>query len=140
MTSKQKGFSLIEAVVAMVILASSGIAIASWFSLNMQNILRLEDRQKSHIVLDNLYEYFSSIRLKGEVSDQTIKLDGHDIVWSARLLEPIQTGRGISGSVSNFDLGLYEIKFLVSLDGVELGQYRTRRVGFDRVRGFLDDI
>ena len=140
MKSKQKGFSLIEAVVAMVILASSGIAIASWFSLNMQNILRLEERQKSYIVLDNLYEYFSSIRLKGEVRDQTLKFDGHDVAWSARLIEPIQVGRGISGSVSNFDLGLYEIRFSVSFEGVELGEYQTRRVGFDRVRGFLDAI
>ena len=140
MRTKQNGFSLIEAVVAMVILASSGLALASWFSLNMQNMVRLEERQQSQVLLDNLYQYFSTLRLREEVQNQTLKLAGHEVFWSARLVEPIQVGRSMSGSISNFDLGLYEIEFSVFKDGLELQKYRTRRVGYERIRGISDEL
>ena len=52
MIEKESGFSLVEAVVALVILSSSGIALATWFSLSMENLVRLEERQKSQLVLE----------------------------------------------------------------------------------------
>ena len=140
MRIKQNGFSLIEAVVALVILASSGMALASGFSLNMQNLVRLEERQQSQVLLDNLYQYFSTLRLREEVPNRTLELAGHEVSWSARLVEPIQVGRSMSGSISNFDLGLYEIEFSVFKDGLELQKYRTRRVGYERIRGISDEL
>ena len=70
MIEKENGFSLVEAVVALVILSSSGIALATWFSLSMENLVRLEEKQKSQLVLDNLFEYFSTIELKAEKKDE----------------------------------------------------------------------
>ena len=135
MIEKENGFSLVEAVVALVILSSSGIALATWFSLSMENLVRLEETQKSQLVLDNLFEYFSTLELKSEKKDEKLNLENYEIIWSASLLEPEQTGRGLSGAVSNFDLGLYAIDFSVNLGQVEIGRYKTKKVGFKKVRG-----
>ena len=135
MIEKENGFSLVEAVVALVILSSSGIALATWFSLSMENLVRLEETQKSQLVLDNLFEYFSTLELKSEKKDEKLNLENYEIVWSASLVEPEQIGRGLSGTISNFDLALYEIDFSVNRGQVEIGRYKTKKVGFKKVRG-----
>ena len=58
MIEKENGFSLVEAVVALVILSTSGIALATWFSLSMESLFRLDEKQQNQLVLDNLFEYF----------------------------------------------------------------------------------
>ena len=135
MIEKENGFSLVEAVVALVILSSSGIALATWFSLSMENLVRLEETQKSQLVLDNLFEYFSTLELKSEKKDEKLNLENYEIVWSASLVEPEQIGRGLSGTISNFDLALYAIDFSVNRGPVEIGRYKTKKVGFKKVRG-----
>jgi general secretion pathway protein I len=135
MSEKEHGFSLVEAVVALVILSASGIALATWFSLSMENLIRLEEKQRSQLVLDNLFEYFSTLQLKEEKKDEQLDIEDYDIVWSATLVEPEQVGRSLAGTISNFDLALYRIEFTIKKGQVEIGQFQTKKTGFKKVRG-----
>ena len=74
MRNRQSGFSLLEAVVALTILATSGLALSSWFSLSMEGVFRLEELRERHVMLRNLQEYFTALRLEAE-TQKTLNLD-----------------------------------------------------------------
>lgn len=139
MRNRQSGFSLLEAVVALTILATSGLALSSWFSLSMEGVFRLEELRERHVMLRNLQEYFTTLRLEAE-TQKTLNLDEYEVAWSSKLVEPIQIGRGMSGEISNFDLGLFDIEITIKREGKIVGQYNTRRAGYSKERGFSDAL
>ncbi len=130
---RQKGFSLLEAIVALTILASSGVALFSWFSVTYDGLIRLQEVQARHQLMDDLHAYFSTLNIQEETT-QRMRVNGFDVTWKAELLEPKQTGRGLTGGLSNFDLGLYDVDIEIGIEKRIVGRYQTRLVGYRRVR------
>ena len=130
---RQKGFSLLEAIVALTILASSGVALFSWFSVTYDGLIRLQEVQARHQLMDDLHAYFSTLNIQEETT-QRMRVNGFDVTRKAELLEPKQTGRGLTGGLSNFDLGLYDVDIEIGIEKRIVGRYQTRLVGYRRVR------
>ena len=63
MIEKENGFSLVEAVVAMVILSASGIVLATWFSLSMENLVRLDRHRENAKKVAKFLSKFKNIKL-----------------------------------------------------------------------------
>lgn len=134
----QRGFSLLEAMVALTLLATTGVAIFSWFSVTYDGLIRLQDVQARHQLMQDLHAYFSTVNLQRE-SNQQLHINGFDVVWRAELVEPKQIGRSELGSESNFDLGLYDIDIEINRDGRLIGEYETRLVGYEKVRDISNE-
>ena len=134
----QKGFSLLEAIVALTILASSGVALFSWFSVTYDGLIRLQEVQARHQLMDDLHAYFSILNIPDE-TNQRMQVNGYDVMWKAELVEPKQIGRSSVGGESNFDLGLYDVDIEISRDGRVIGTYETRLVGYEKVRDVDDE-
>ena len=130
---QQAGFSLLEAIVAMTIMATSGMALFSWFSQSHEGLIRLEEVQERHQLMDDLQAYFSTLNVQQE-GTQRLQVNGFDVTVTATLIEPVQQGRSAAGGLSNFDLGLYAIDVDVRGDNRLIGQYDTRLVGYRQVR------
>ena len=133
MKAKGKGFSLLEAIVAMTILATSGLALFSWFSVSYDGLIRLEEIQENNEVMDDLYAYFATLNIQEETARE-IEINGYKISWRANLIEPKQQGRSLLGGLSNFDLGLYMVSIEVKKRDQLIGDFHIRRVGYQRVR------
>ncbi|MEO3693298.1 type II secretion system protein [Roseateles paludis] len=81
-----RGFTLLEVVVALMILATSGLALFAWLSQNMQTASRLElVQRRAQLQLEGI-EWLATInpalepegvRIKGELK----------LVWTSALLE-----------------------------------------------------
>lgn len=134
----QSGFSLLEAVVAMTILATSGIALFSWFSATYEGLVRLEEVQLKHQLMDDLDAFFSTLIIQDEMQ-QKIKVNGFDVTWASTLVEPVARGRSGVGGLSNFDLGLYDVSIQIDKDTTSIGDYNLRLVGYQKVRNVSNE-
>jgi general secretion pathway protein I len=129
---------LLEAIVAMTILATSGVALFSWFSASYEGLIRLEEIHEKQQLMDDLDAYFSTLNVRGE-QRQEIKVNGFDVIWESTLADSMQQGRNGSGGLSNFDLGLYDVNVSIVKNDREIGDYEMRLVGYQKVRNVNDD-
>ena len=130
MTLKQsRGFTLLESIVALVILSTSCVAIYSWLSTSLDGLRRVDDTVTIKLITDDLGAYFRTVTIENE-TEETLTLNGYQVDWMARLVEQKQLGRHPMGTSSNFILGLYQIDAIVSKDNREVGQFKTRTVSF----------
>ena len=126
---KIKGFTLLESVVALVILSTSSVAMYSWLITSLDGLRRVDDIVAFKQISDNLDAYFRSLSIPSE-TDQSLMLNGYKVDWSARLVEPKQVGRHSSGAVSAYEIGLYQVDVRVSNSDRQIGSYRTRVVSY----------
>ena len=138
MMGRQKGFSLLEAIVAMTILATSGLALFSWFSVTYDGVIRVEEIQDRHELMDDLHAYFATLNIRNETSQQ-MQVNGFDVAWTAELVEQKHAGKSGAGGASNFDLGLYDVAVEISRGGDSIGEYQLRLVGYEKVRDISDE-
>jgi general secretion pathway protein I len=136
--SNQRGFSLLEAIVALTILATSGVALFGWFSVTYDGLEKVEVVQSRHRLMENLQVFFSTVNIQEEGSHR-MSVNGYEVDWRATLVEPEQIGRAAGGAMSNFDLGLYDVEITISQDAKNLGIYHTRLAGYRKVRNINND-
>ena len=136
--TRQSGFSLLEAIVAMTILASSGVALLSWYSATVEGLIRLESVQEKHQLMDDLDAYFATLNIQQETRQQ-IQVNGFDVTWESVLVEPVQRGRSGTGGLSNFDLGLYDVTVAIEKNDLDIGGYQMRLVGYQKVRNISNE-
>ena len=138
-TVTQRGFTLLEAAVAMAVFATVGMALYSLFNTNMITLLRVQDSTRQVPVVRHAVEYLSSIN-PAERQDGEFSFHGFDIVWQAELVEPMRKGQNTLGSVGVYDVGLYEARFDVTEGNRAVGTWRLRLVGYENVRGMPLDV
>jgi general secretion pathway protein I len=133
LSSRQRGFSLLEAIVALTILATSGVALFGWFSVTYDGLERVQVVQARHQLMDNLHVFFSTVNVQQE-GIHRMSINEYDVTWHATLVEPEQIGRAAGGALSNFDFGLYDIEINISQNSKNFAVYHTRVVGYRKVR------
>lgn len=127
------GFTLLEALVALVIFSAAAMALYGLFNTNLIALSRAHDVSRQIPAIRHAIEYLSSINPREE-DDGTLVLDGLNVVWSSKLVQPARQSQTVTGGRGYFELGLYEIEFTVSEQDRTLGSWRMRAVGFEKVR------
>lgn len=132
------GFALLEAIVAIVLFAAAGMALYGLFNTNLISLLRVHDVSREAPVVRYAVEQLQAIDPRA-IDAGRFEVDGFDVTWTARLVEPVRQGQNSLGVLGDFEVGLYEIEFEVAEAGRPLGAWRLRHVGFEKVRGFAPE-
>lgn len=127
-----KGFSLLEAIVALLLVTMLGMATFSWISNLLLSVEKIESRGFTNLVKRNVNEYLSDINMMSSPSGEQ-ELSGLKIVWNAELVEPIKRGKDSYGGVTQFELGLYRVLVRVENDDEELMEFQTLKVGYKSI-------
>ena len=131
--AKAAGFTLLEAIVALVIFSMGAFALYGWLSTNIITLERIRDRQEveaaMHSALDmvrrtNPMEIPAGQRRAGNLM----------VSWTSAPLEDPKPNVDQSGSPGIFSVGLYEANVRVLRDGEELQVFKVRQVGWKQVR------
>ena len=130
----QRGFTLLEAVVALAIFATAGMALYSLFNTNLIALVRVQDVSRQMPVVRHAMESLSSINPTLQQAGE-LTFDGFDIRWQATLTEPVRQGQNAFGMGGNYDVGLYDVRFDVREGDRAVGNWRLRVVGYENVRG-----
>lgn len=103
------GFALLEAIVALALLAGTGLAMFAWIQQNMQAASRLRSHEQEARLLLSAQ---SMVQLVNPMNMPVGELDAGDmsVVWRAELQEPERRNQTFGGLAEGpFRVGLYRL-------------------------------
>ncbi|NJO15374.1 MAG: prepilin-type N-terminal cleavage/methylation domain-containing protein [Thioploca sp.] len=135
----QRGFTLLEAIVALALFASTGIALLSWINTNLMSLQRIQQAQQRQQAIQNALVFMETVNpLEKPQGKETIGI--YQIDWNATALELPKDGVTSLGGISLFQIGLYETEVKVKVKQDLLAQFTLRQAGYKQVRQFKDEF
>lgn len=131
------GFTLLEAVVALVVFAVAGGALYGLFGTNLTALGRSGEVAAQAPVVRQALARLEAVNPWHEPEGAFV-VDGYQVSWRAELAAPVRQGQSPFGT-GDYDLGLYDVQLEVVRQGQRLGVWRTRLVGYERVRTVQDE-
>lgn len=139
MRRAQAGFTLLEAIVALVVFTMGALALYGWLSTNIITLDRIRARQQleltMHSTLDLIRRTNPMDTPVGERQVGDLKVS-----WISALLEPAKPNVVQSGRPGIFVVGLYEVSVRVSRNGQLLQTFQVRQVGWKQVMAMPVDM
>lgn len=132
--SRQDGFSLLEAIVAMVLIAGAGMALFAWINGNIAALTALNDANRRSDATVNVVEFME--RVNPVLSpDGEAALGGYSIRWHSQPVSAAVDGVGYPNGKSLYRFTLYRVEVAVrSEDGKAWFDLQLTRTGYQRVR------
>jgi general secretion pathway protein I len=130
---RQRGFSLLEAIVALTILASAGLALFAAMNQSVQMVARAEAVREGDAAIRNAVAWMETVNPALQpVGEQEL---GEVLLrWSAEPIEPPQDSMVGPINPGLYEVGLYRVRLELSRDGRTLADTEIRRVGYRQVR------
>ena len=112
------GFTLLEVIVALVILSTSGLALFSWINQNLSTATRLRESQaRSQLQLEGV-SWLATINPATEPEGER-EMAGLRLTWRTALVEPMRPEFDFEGNVvPRWMIGLYRVNASITrMDG-----------------------
>ena len=124
-----RGFTLLEAIVAMVIFSMGAFALYAWLSANVITLQRIGERREA---AEAVHSALGLVRRVNPMEDPTGFREVGDMVvrWNAKPVEAPRQGRNQTGLPTAFEIGLYDLDVGVFSSGREIERFRVRQVGY----------
>ncbi|WP_411834116.1 type II secretion system protein J [Pseudoxanthomonas mexicana] len=129
----QCGFSLLEAIVALTILATAGLALFAAMNQSVQMASRAENARLADSALRNAMAWLETVN-PAETPQGEQQLGEARLRWHAELVEPARDAMTGYMQAGLFQVGLYDVTLEVSQSGRPLAEVVVRRVGYRQVR------
>lgn len=134
---KQHGFTLIEAIVALVLIATTGMALFSWINSNIITLNRVREINAENAATLNAVEYMHNINPMTSPEGQT-NLGSYRLSWKAEATTDPRDGANYHFGISLYQLGMYQTKITVQkTDGQFWFAFTLQQVGYKKVRKIL---
>jgi prepilin-type N-terminal cleavage/methylation domain-containing protein len=115
----RKGFTLLEILVALVIISSSVIVVFQLLSQGTQSLIKISDYQDLYVSLTNVMEDIDTIHNFEATPKKGGKAMRFDYEWEAVPFSPRQPVRDLEDGFLPYQFGLYKIVLKVYLSGKE---------------------
>jgi general secretion pathway protein I len=114
--TRQRGFSLIEAVVAMTLIATLGATLFSWVASSVAALGRVEQAAAQDAARLNVLAFMHTVnpmqRPQGSADFGDLRIE-----WRARAVQPPQDQRGYPRGLGLYQVGLYETRIVATRPG-----------------------
>lgn len=131
--SKERGFGLLEAIVALTLLATSGLTLFSWVQQNMQTAARLSQTQaRARLILDAQALLQTVNPSKERVGERQVA--SLRVTWTSEPLEPLHASATLMPPTTGpWLMGLYrvEVRAQDATSGAS-AEFATQRMGWRR--------
>lgn len=136
----QGGFSLLEAIVAMTIMATSLLALYAWLATNTVSINRADSAIRSLEDSRSALAVVETINPMAEPSGSRL-IRPLEVRWKSKPLTDVRHGMSVSGMATQFDFQLFQMEVEVFRDGKQVRDFTLRRAGWKAARPIsLDDF
>lgn len=131
MKTRVRGFSLLEAIIALLVVSSAVLGAYSWVGSNIQTLNRVRDlaleESATRHALDQLQQTELALLDQGEMQWR-----GYRIQWQAEPVEPTRRGRTAVGGNGLYELTLYHIALSIFSDERLIAMPELRLVQYQR--------
>lgn len=129
----QAGFTLLEAVVALAILAAGGMALFAALSGALRSLERADAAARLDTATENALALIEAsnpmLEPKGDALVGEYRLE-----WHAMPVEPIREGLTDYLQLGLYDVGLYDVEITLSREGRVERRLVVRRAGYRQMR------
>lgn len=130
---RQRGFSLLEAIVALAILASAGLALFAALGQSVQMVGRAEQAREADAALRNALGWMEQVNPMQAPSGEQ-DLGEWQLRWEAEALEPPRDGATGSVRPGLYEVGLYRVRLELWREGALARETHMHRAGYRQVR------
>ena len=136
---KQFGFTLIEATVALVLIATTGMALFSWINTNISTLSRVQATNAENAATLNAVEFMNNINPATSPEGQA-NLGPARLSWKADAGTELRDGVSYPFGIGLYQLGIYQTKITMQKpDGQFWFTFTLQQVGYKKVRGSPTD-
>lgn len=134
--TRQSGFSLLEAVVAMVLISGAGAALFSWINTELGSVSRLQQANARAEALANVLELMRTVNPMLTPEGAT-SYAAYGLTWKSKAVTDVQDGVSYPVGISLYQLALYDtIVRVTNPDGTLWFDFTLRQVGYKKVRDY----
>lgn len=125
------GFGLLEAIVALAVFASAGMALFAWINTNLANAARLQEFEISSRLSAIATEWVQTLNPVERGRGEVMLEEGLRLRWDSRQITPrTDTAPFPGGQSTPFDLALFQVQVYLSHPRLEHElEVDLRRVG-----------
>ncbi|MFM7460600.1 MAG: type II secretion system protein J [Burkholderiales bacterium] len=137
--SDASGFTLLEAIVALVLLSTAGLVLFSWINASFDGLARIEQSNARAAAELNAMEFMKTVNPMQQPEGQT-QLGDVQVKWRAKPITELVANRTDNRDPGPFTVALYETE--VSLDGrpnMQPYTIKLRQMGYVRSMADLED-
>jgi general secretion pathway protein I len=135
------GFGLLEAIVALVVLASSGMMLFSWISQNLATAARLGEVEQGARLALEAQALVAGVN-PAETPEGNLDVAGMKLQWTSTVLQPLRDeARPHVDFVPRWQLGLYRLTVKVeqAVGGIRT-EWQQVQVGRRVAPGYVDSV
>ena len=130
----EAGFTLLEAIVAIALLAATLVPIYALFSTTLRSAFRISEANRMAEIEQNALDVMATVNPMERPTGR-LDLGPYAVTWTSRLMLPDLDGAGYPRGMSLFRIGYYESTVtVVDPDKNMMVQFKLRQVGYHRVR------
>lgn len=130
---QQRGFSLIEAIVALALIGSVGVAMMAWLNTSLNSLVRVEAATDRMNATRAAIEFMGTINPMSQTRGRET-LGGYAIAWNATPLEgPVASIINPDGIQGYFAVALYDTQVSVNQRGSVVAAFSIRQVGYQQL-------
>lgn len=131
-----RGFGLLEAIVALTILAATGAALFAWISQNLQDAARIEAAQTRTALQMSARALVAAINPFAE-PEGTRSLGSIRVQWRSKLISPLRASVPTQPmEVTRWRVGLYEVEVSAAdeISGAQ-ASFKVLQTGLESLTG-----
>lgn len=130
---RQRGFTLLEAIVALSVLAMAAMALYGWLNSSLILLKRVDDVYQSIEAVESALEWMSTLD-PYEQSEGEQAIAGTLLHWRFVPIGSPQAANDMHGNLSVNDAQLFTAYITLSRDGQQLASFELVRLGLQQAR------
>lgn len=130
---RQRGFALLEAIVALAILAASGLALFAALTQAMRMVNRADEARQRAGIKRNVLAMADTIDPVARPNG-SMRLGEYELTWQSRLVEPPEDAATGTLEPGLYRVGLYALDCSITLRGQPFDKVTVRKAGWKQVR------
>lgn len=133
MPARARGFSLLEAIVALVILSAAMLGAYGWLATDVRALQNVRALALEEAAVQQALAQLEQTDLAAQPSGSIAWRD-YRIEWNATALEPARAGRSTTGQRGSYELTLHRVSLAVFAGERLIGTPQLRMVQYTAAR------
>ena len=130
---KQSGFSLLEAIVALVLLSTTGMALFSWINNTLSGLNHALDSSQKTQFRQNALALMQQVNPAADINGE-IKTPSFTLHWQSTAITPLKEEVDPSGAAASYVLGLFDSQVSIYQNDNKVDEFILRQVGYQQVK------